>query len=70
MNQITVFELMRLCYDAVKRGDGDKKIVISSDSEGNGFHGLYYGFAYVNNPVMDFITDNEEKSPENLIILG
>lgn len=43
--QITVSQLARLCRIEVNKGNGDKKIVISDDNEGNGYHGLFFGFA-------------------------
>lgn len=41
---ITVTELMELCKRQIANGNGDKKIMISCDEEGNGYHGLYYDF--------------------------
>lgn len=41
---ITVKELLLLCSKEVKKGNGDKHILISDDDEGNGFHTLFYGF--------------------------
>lgn len=44
MKQITVKELYELCKAEIAKKNGDKFIVISDDNEGNGFHGLFYGF--------------------------
>ena len=41
---ITIKALKKECDKAIKEGFGDKKIMISADDEGNGFHGLFYGF--------------------------
>ena len=41
---LTVNDLAGLLVEEVKKGNGDKKILISSDDEGNAFHGLFYGF--------------------------
>ena len=41
---ITVNELQSLCTELVKKGKGRKKILISSDDEGNGYHELFFGF--------------------------
>lgn len=46
---ITVNQLFELCKEQKANGNGDKKIFISMDDEGNGFHELFYGF-----------TENEE----------
>ena len=41
---VTVEELMVLCAEEVKKGNGKKEIFISDDDEGNGFHQLFYAF--------------------------
>lgn len=41
---ITVNELVRLCKAQIKKGNGNKKILISSDDEGNEYHELFYDF--------------------------
>lgn len=41
---ITVSELLEACKQQVKKGNGDKGILISSDDEGNSFHPLFYCF--------------------------
>ena len=41
---LTVEVLKGLCEEQIKKGNGDKKILISSDDEGNNWHGLFYGF--------------------------
>ncbi len=41
---ITVKELLELCEEQVKLGNGNKQIYISKDDEGNSFHPLNYGF--------------------------
>lgn len=42
---ITVSELLALCQEQVDNGNGNKKIVISSDDEGNNYHSLFFGFS-------------------------
>lgn len=44
MEVITVNELLALCEEQKAQGNGDKKIYISSDDEGNDFHALFYSF--------------------------
>lgn len=41
---ITVNQLLEFCQKQVKAWNGDKKILISRDDEGNGYHNLYYQF--------------------------
>ena len=41
---LTVSELGLLCKNLVNCGKGDKKIMISSDDEGNEYHELFFGF--------------------------
>ena len=51
----------------------DRKIVISNDNEGNGFHGLFYGITFEHEdvaPYVDDIYDSCEKDPNKIVILG
>lgn len=41
---LTVKELAALCMEQIKKGNGDKHIIISDDDEGNGYHTLFYSF--------------------------
>ena len=41
---ITVKMLSEFCDDAISKGLGNRKVLISRDDEGNDFHALYYGF--------------------------
>lgn len=70
---LTVQALYELCKMEIKKGNREKKICISSDDEGNGFHGLFYGFnsdaeflEYVNKEGL--LYDNVDI--KNIIILG
>lgn len=44
---LTVAGLKKMCDYQIKQGNGDKKILISNDDEGNGFHELFYAFQEV-----------------------
>ena len=44
MKTITVEELYKYCQKQIKKGNKDKKILISDDEEGNGYHELIYSF--------------------------
>lgn len=70
-NTITVKKLLDLCEEQVKAGNGDKHILISQDSEGNGFHHLLYAFSTVEKAVM-FPEELpvEENELKDIIILG
>lgn len=35
---ITVKELLKACKEQVAKGNGDKRILLSNDDEGNGYH--------------------------------
>lgn len=68
--QITVKELYKFCKLEIANGNGDKFIVISNDSEGNGYHGLFYEFSPVDEDCIRYIYDSQHMSPEDTIILG
>lgn len=42
---LTVADLKKMCDYQIKQGNGNKKILISNDDEGNGFHELFYAFS-------------------------
>lgn len=42
MKVITVEGLFLICKEQIKAGNGSKKIMISDDDEGNGYHYLFY----------------------------
>ena len=42
---LTIADLAKMAQDQVRMGNGDKKILISTDDEGNGFHELFYAFS-------------------------
>lgn len=42
---LTINELRKCCDLEIEKGNGNKKILISNDDEGNGYHGLFYGFS-------------------------
>ena len=41
---LTVLELWTFCNKQIKEGNGAKKVLITTDDEGNGYHNLFYGF--------------------------
>lgn len=40
----TIKELAKLCQDEIKKGHGDRIIMLSNDDEGNGYHYCWYAF--------------------------
>ena len=70
MAQMTIERLYELCKMQVQAGNGKKKIVISDDNEGNGYHGLFYGFTPVTEEFKDDIYDSQSESPDETVILG
>jgi hypothetical protein len=44
MKPLTINELYKDCQKQIKKGNGDKVIMISSDDEGNSYHYLWYSF--------------------------
>lgn len=70
--QMTINDLKRLCDSYVKSGYGDRMIVISNDSEGNGFHGLFYGFTFIlkGEEKMYPIEDSTSEDINKIVILG
>lgn len=75
MKQVTVKQLLILCQEEVEKGNGDKNIVISDDNEGNGYHGLFYGFTPVKEDgdeygFEDAIYDSWSTDNEHTIVLG
>lgn len=74
MGILTIKELMWLCHGEVERGNGERKIYISRDDEGNGFHPLYYGFTSESNEILQYINgffmiDSLDDNTENDIAL-
>lgn len=73
---ITVHELMAHCKHEISKGNGSRKILISSDDEGNEYHELFFSFIAIGGK--DGITPDEyqlhgvslEKAKEEYIILG
>lgn len=71
MEQLTVKDLYLMCKQVVEQGYGDRKIVISDDNEGNGFHGLFYGLCTSDiEQYVDEIYDSTTTDPNEIVILG
>lgn len=57
----TVNELFELCKQEVENGNGDRKILLSNDDEGNGYHALYYDFT----PAEEIFVDEDGEYDED-----
>ena len=44
MKALTINDLKKACDREIKKGNGNKTIMISSDDEGNSYHYLWYDF--------------------------
>lgn len=72
MKQLTVKDLKKLVDAEIRKGNGDKMIVISDDNEGNGYHGMFYGFTPIEPNQKDWfnIYDSHSDEPSEVIVLG
>ncbi len=68
--QLTVEDLFEMCKHEIQKGNGNKHIVISDDNEGNGYHGMFYGFTPCIKEFKDYIYDSNFSSEKDTIILG
>ena len=68
--QMKVKDLLELCIEEVKKGNANKNIVISDDNEGNGYHGMFYGFTTCSEEFEHLIYDSHTSSKNDTIILG
>ena len=72
---LTLNNLLKICIDEYKKGNGDKVVMLSNDDEGNGFHYLFFGFTNAKDLLEedDTVEDDfdEKVAPiDNTIILG
>ena len=74
---LTIKDLKKYCDKEIKKGNGDKMILISVDDEGNGYHSLFYAFT----PIEEFLINGKlcyevensfygKMNSKNTIILG
>ena len=74
--QITDEVLYELIKKEMKKGNGKKLIVLADDTEGNGYHGMFFGFTSTRSGVRECIEcsngvyDSESEDPQDLVILG
>ena len=73
--QITVKKLFSLIKEEMLKGNGNKKIVLGDDTEGNGYHGLFFGFTSGEDlkeciEYSNGVYDSETDDLDEIIILG
>lgn len=74
MKVITINDLLNECKKQIAKGNGNKKILISNDDEGNGFHQLFYGFTPIIKDGKNMLENYPATTPcvdaKDYIILG
>lgn len=76
MQQVTVELLYEMVKSEMDKGNGKKYIVLSDDSEGNGYHGMFFGFTSKPSSVKEIIEgsnglyDSTTENPNEIVILG
>lgn len=70
-------DIYEWCKKEMKKGNGDLKVQISSDEEGNSYHGLYYGLETLKSmekenreSIMQLMEDVDDRNWKEYAILG
>ena len=73
-NIITVEKLFKFAKKQIEKGNGDKKIHISSDDEGNEYHPLFFSFTDEKQEIKMLLEyshiDLYDNDIQDIIILG
>lgn len=70
---LTIEQLAYMCSEQIRKGNGNKFILISNDDEGNGYHDLFFGFSENTKELTDgcFIPyDLNDEDLKNYVVLG
>ena len=70
---ITVRQLADLAEQEIAKGNGNKKVYISQDDEGNGYHALFFGFTSDKKDleeIKEYSFGLEDEDLDNIVILG
>ena len=67
---MTILDLFKECAKQIKKGNGNKKIIISDDDEGNGFHRLFFSFTDDAKEFKDVCYNFTDTELDESIILG
>lgn len=74
MKQATLNDLYHACALMVKKGFGERKLIVPNDNEGNGYHGVYFLLTPIteeNKLAVDYMLDNsDETDPMKLMVVG
>lgn len=73
MSYMTVKQLKVEVAEQIKKGNGNKKILISCDDEGNGFHGLFFTFIDDKETIkqmQECCLFHDDVSADDVVILG
>ena len=73
MEIVTVEKLFLLCNEEMKKGNGQKQILISDDDEGNGFHSLFYGFTSDKEALQMYADEkmfHDDNKVDDIVVLG
>lgn len=71
-HHLTIDELYAILAEEKKNGNGKKKIMISTDDEGNGYHPLFFGVTQISDDFSyaTFYSISFEDAKKNCVILG
>ena len=77
-NTLTISQLASICKAQIKKGNGGKKILISNDDEGNGYHELFFGCSPIEGEMKDYLLDAsymlpfgvDESNIDEYVIIG
>ena len=73
MEEMTVKKLLEECEKQIKKGNGDKVVVVTDDDEVNGYHTLYFGFcddAEELHEIADADMLHDSNNPDEIVALG
>ena len=73
MTPLTINELYKECEKQIKKGNGNKVIMLSDDDEGNGFHYCWYTFSACEDNISeynDYLINEKVAKKEDTIMLG
>lgn len=76
MTQMTVEKLFNELKELVEKGQGNKKVVVATDEEGNSYRGIYYSCESDPTKIKEAIDysngliESQEIDPNKLVIIG
>lgn len=76
MIQMTVEKLYNELKELVEKGQGNKKVVVADDNEGNAYHGIFYSCTSdpkevkANIEVSNGLYDSQTKNYKDIVIIG